>query len=549
MSITILPKAKHAPLRTGFSMLRFPLGQEGERHMDKTALGTLFLRRPGWLVALVILALVALPGAVWMDLKTLSERNLERQATSLNSIITSVRSYYAQNVVSRVLSAEGDTVPLHNYLDVNGAIPIPATLSLELGDAFKETEGDIEYRFVSDFPFQNRPPHNLTTFEGNALETFRAGLNSDPMVMETSGNLWDQRVTLATPVIMSGSCVGCHNTHVESPKTDWQVGDIRGIQTISVHQPVALNIFAFKWLLAYLLIAGSAGLFFAMLQFRLAGRFSRLNEELTANNAFLAGVSMKISKYLSPQVYRSIFSGEREAEISTERKKLTVFFSDIKDFTSTAEMLQPEELTDLLNEYFTEMSRIAEAHGATIDKFIGDAIVAFFGDPETRGTAEDAKACLRMAIDMQKRLSELEDHWRARGLEHPFKARMGINTGYCNVGNFGSDARMDYTIIGAEANLAARLESIAKPGGIVVSYETYAHVKDIVEAHALAPVNFKGVAREVVPYEVSLPNPNAPHMRFEEIEAEGQYLVKLDGADDRTKAAVREALIKVLGHP
>ncbi len=515
--------------------------------MENNSLGTLFLRRPGWLAFLVVLAIAALPFAVWLDLKTLSERNLERQATSLNSIITSVRGYYAQNVVSRILSAEGQTRPLHNYQDVSGAIPIPATLSLELGDAFKETEGDIAYRFVSDFPFENRPPHNLTPFEQRALTEFRAGLDADPMVMETSGNLWDQRVTLATPVIMGGACVGCHNTHAESPKTDWNVGDVRGIQTISVHQPVALNILSFKYLLAYLLVAGSAGLFFAILQFRLAGRFSTLNEELSANNAFLAGVSLKISKYLSPQVYRSIFSGEREAEISTERKKLTVFFSDIKDFTSTAEMLQPEELTDLLNEYFTEMSRIAEDHGATIDKFIGDAMVAFFGDPETLGTAEDARACMRMAIDMQHRLAELESHWRARGVEHPFKARMGINTGYCNVGNFGSDERMDYTIIGAEANLAARLESIAEPGGIVVSYETYAHVKDIVEAKPLDPVSFKGVAREVIPYEVTVPQRRTAQLGFEEIDADGRYLVRLDGVDERTKAAVREALMNVLG--
>ena len=83
-----------------------------------------------------------------------------------------------------------------------------------------------------------------------------------------------------------------------------------------------------------------------------------------------------------------------------------------------------------------------------------------------------------MAVDMQRRLAALNDEWRDRGIELPFHVRMGINTGYCNVGNFGSDDRMDYTIIGAEANLAARLQSIAEPGGIVLSYETYALVRD-----------------------------------------------------------------------
>ena len=148
------------------------------------------------------------------------------------------------------------------------------------------------------------------------------------------------------------------------------------------------------------------------------------------------------------------------------------------------------------------MSTIALRHGATIDKFIGDAILLFFGDPETRGVSEDAKACVRMALEMQTRLTELNVELRRRGVEKPFRARMGINTGYCNVGNFGSAERMDYTIIGAEANLAARLETIAEPGGIVTSYETFVLVQDMVEAEQLKPTKFKGIAREVIPYAV-----------------------------------------------
>ena len=164
--------------------------------------------------------------------------------------------------------------------------------------------------------------------------------------------------------------------------------------------------------------------------------------------------------------------------------------------------MQPEELTALLNEYLTEMSSIAAAHGGTVNKFIGDAILVFFGDPETRGVVKDAKACLAMALDMQRRLAELNVQWRTRGIEEPFRVRMGINTGFCNVGNFGSDDRMDYTIIGAEANLAARLQSIAEPGGIVLSYETFMLVRDVVRARALEPITLKGIAHPVVPYTV-----------------------------------------------
>jgi len=130
-------------------------------------------------------------------------------------------------------------------------------------------------------------------------------------------------------------------------------------------------------------------------------------------------------------------------------------------------------------------------------------MLIFFGDPETKGDGEDAKACLHMAIEMQDRIAGLDAKWRNAGIEHPFRVRMGINTGFCNVGNFGSDDRMDYTIIGAEANLAARLQSVAEPGHIVVSYETYALVRDIVVALALPPITMKGISREVVPYAIN----------------------------------------------
>ena len=231
-------------------------------------------------------------------------------------------------------------------------------------------------------------------------------------------------------------------------------------------------------------------------------RLEDANRELEAANDFLVRISTKISHYLAPQIYKSIFSGQKDVTIHTERKELTIFFSDIMGFTATTERLQPEQITLLLNEYFTEMSAIALKHGGTVDKFIGDALVIFFGDPETKGTVEDARACLHMATEMQRRLAELNVKWRSAGTEHPFRVRMGINTGFCNVGNFGSVDRMDYTAIGAEVNLAARLQSIAEPGHIVISYETYALVRDIVAARALPEISVKGISRAVVPYVV-----------------------------------------------
>jgi adenylate cyclase len=217
----------------------------------------------------------------------------------------------------------------------------------------------------------------------------------------------------------------------------------------------------------------------------------------------LAGLSASLSKYLSPQIVQSLLTGEKGTELITQRKKLTVFFSDIKDFTKTTEDMQPEDLSYLLNSYFTEMSRIALHYGATIDKFIGDAMLMFFGDPETRGVKEDAEACVRMAVAMQRRMRKLQDTWRSRGYNKPFHMRIGINTGYCNVGNFGSEDRMDYTIIGGEVNLAARLEVQAEPDGILLSADTYALVRDIVEAEERPMLTAKGIEREIIPYAVT----------------------------------------------
>ncbi|MFQ5972807.1 MAG: adenylate/guanylate cyclase domain-containing protein, partial [Alphaproteobacteria bacterium] len=224
------------------------------------------------------------------------------------------------------------------------------------------------------------------------------------------------------------------------------------------------------------------------------------NRRVMEQNRMLESVSTKLSKYLSPQVYSSIFSGKQSVEISSKRKKLTVFFSDIAGFTETADRLESEDLTQLLNHYLTEMSRIALEHGATIDKYVGDAIVIFFGDPETRGVREDALACVKMAIAMRERMRELEEVWRASGIENPLKCRIGINTGYCTVGNFGSEDRMDYTIIGGGVNLASRLEATSAPGEILISYETYAHVKDGIQCKEHGQITVKGIAYPVATY-------------------------------------------------
>ncbi|MAR93017.1 MAG: adenylate cyclase [Pseudomonadales bacterium] len=224
--------------------------------------------------------------------------------------------------------------------------------------------------------------------------------------------------------------------------------------------------------------------------------------ELKKRQKESANLSRKLSKYLPPQVWGSIFSGQTDVKLETQRKKLTVFFSDIKGFAEISEELQPEALTDLLNSYFTEMSRIALKYGGTIDKFVGDAILIFFGDPTSRGQKQDAIACVSMALEMRKKMKLLRQQWRKEGISKPLQVRMGINTGYCTVGNFGAETRMDYTIIGREVNLASRLESVAQPGEILIAESTYNLVRDVIMCRDRGQINVKGFSKTVPIFEI-----------------------------------------------
>jgi class 3 adenylate cyclase len=275
---------------------------------------------------------------------------------------------------------------------------------------------------------------------------------------------------------------------------------------------------------------------------------------VTEKKQMLESLASKLSKYLSPQIYKSIFSGEKNVEVASQRKKLTIFFSDIAGFTETTDILESEELTLLLNQYLREMSSIALEYGATIDKFIGDAIMLFFGDPESKGTREDAIACVRMAVAMQQRMRDLQAEWRERGQEHVFQLRIGINTGYCTVGNFGSDERVDYTIIGNEVNLAARLQTHADLGGILLAHETYSLVKDVVIAEETGTITVKGFPRPVSTHRVvGLNDESGTQGRIIRQEQDGMLLIidqkKLSGKGRADAIKVLQEAVGRLADP
>ena len=256
----------------------------------------------------------------------------------------------------------------------------------------------------------------------------------------------------------------------------------------------------------------------------------------------LEDLSLKLARYLPRQVYQSIFEGRQDARIGCSRKKLTIFFSDIVGFVNETEGIEPEDFTFILNGYLNRMAQVVSKHGGTLDKFIGDAVLVFFGDPESNGVAEDAAACVWMALEMKEAIVELNREWLAKGIRQGFEVRMGISTGFATVGNFGSDERMDYTIIGKQVNLANRLQAAAQAGEILIGQETWLLVRDVFRCVAKKPVQAKGFERPIQTYAVMGPELSEDPAIIEE--ARPGFRLTLDPA--QVKSSERLAVVEKL---
>ena len=184
--------------------------------------------------------------------------------------------------------------------------------------------------------------------------------------------------------------------------------------------------------------------------------YEQTAKEATGRISTMVSVVNKLTRFIPSQIWKPIVQHNTVVMVSNKRVKLSIMFSDIVGFTELSETISADNLADVLNTYIHCMTVIADKHNAVIDKFIGDGMVCFFGDPESRGAREDALACVAMAIDMRREIRSLKHKWRLMGFDG-LDVRIGINTDYCHVGNFGSQNRLIYTLIGKEANLASRL--------------------------------------------------------------------------------------------
>jgi len=206
----------------------------------------------------------------------------------------------------------------------------------------------------------------------------------------------------------------------------------------------------------------------------------------------------ELRRYLSPKIAERVLSEGSDLSVISHRKFMTVLFSDIRGFSDLTDSLEPEEISLLLNNYLSEMTGLIHKHEGTLDKIIGDGMMVFFGDPVL--IQDHAQRAVLLAVDMQQTIRHLKDEWYSYG--HDLSIGIGINTGYMTVGNVGSEFHRDYTVIGNQVNVAARLESMAQPGEILVSRRTYSKAKDIADFEHAGTFNLKGIHSPVAVYRV-----------------------------------------------
>jgi adenylate cyclase len=479
-----------------------------------------FLLNPRLPLCGLILAVLFFPFAAWRDFESLMNRELSGHATLMDTMITETRQLYsdrlslARTVYSNAGAAKtgsplrfggltlSDLQPravlFGREVDPFDPMPVPASFSIQLANRLTTGTDHARFDIVSDYPFRTRAARALTPEETQVLTAMRA--ERKPHALFTGDALSSSGLTLYSPIIMNRNCADCHNQHPDSQKHDWRAGDVRGIQVVAL-RPAKASVFSrnSSMLADFAALIGFCGWLYAA-QSRQQRIITGINAELNQSRNFLTKLSGQLAKYIPPQIHRALAERKFDVDVATDRTKLTVLFADVVDFTSMSERLQPEELTHVMNAYFDELSTIAERHGGTVNKFIGDAVLVFFGHPDSHGERADANACFAAAREMIESLPALNERVRQGTPWLELRLRIGLNTGICNVGNFGSSQRLDYTVIGAEVNVAARVIKAARPNTIALTENTFACIDCDGKFEKLPAQSFKGVSHDVAVY-------------------------------------------------
>ena len=256
--------------------------------------------RPDTVLWLLLASLLLLPFVMLASMGGARVAQMKLQADEISTLASGIRSYYADNVIARLQAADGQAVYSENYRDVHGGIPIPATLSIEMGALFDNAHSDglTSYEFLSDSPFAKRLSHPLDAFEQNAIQAFRRDPRLKTYTQLKGNGLGRSSYRLATPVLMRSACVTCHNAHPDSPKRDWKVGDVRGIQEVTVRGIQAEGFGNLAGLFGYVGVLGLTSVAATTVFQRQSQKLSSLNRQLLDSSQRESSLSARLADQL-----------------------------------------------------------------------------------------------------------------------------------------------------------------------------------------------------------------------------------------------------------
>jgi adenylate cyclase len=473
-----------------------------------------------FLLKRIILVLVLLfcigAGLAMANMSHLSARLIEVQAVqdlsqhaqALNQAI----DLYSSAAVDRAKTVPGVTVT-HNYLNYSGGIPLPSTFAIELGDRISEQDSQMSARLYSDYPFPWRKDRGgpRDAFEKEALQYLRQNPGKKFSRLEKQGEHTVLRYGEAS--IMRQTCVACHNTHSDSPKKDWEVGDVGGVWEINEDlddfmQRVGSELRSTFAMLGGISILGLSGLSLVVGKLRQSNRelegrikertvdLEQANDDLGKRNQLIRQV---FGRYLSDEIVMNLLEHPEGLKLGGERCKVTILTSDLRGFTALSERLQPEEVINILNLYLEHMADVINQYQGTIDEFMGDGILVLFGAPITR--SDDAVRAIACACAMQLAMGAVNERLKAMNVP-PLEMGVGINTGEVIAGNIGSEKRTKYGIVGSHVNLTYRIESYTKGGQVLISEETLREAGPSVKINGKKQVQPKGLKQPINIYDV-----------------------------------------------
>ncbi|PSB22670.1 adenylate/guanylate cyclase domain-containing protein [filamentous cyanobacterium CCP2] len=454
---------------------------------------------------------MALSNMSWLSSNLIEAQAVQNAALYIQSFDQAI-DLYSVAAADRARNVEGIEVT-HAYLSQPGGIPLPSTFAIELGDRVSNLDGELTVRFFSDYPFPWREGTGgpQDKFEQDALDFLRRDPRRSFSRLETVDGKSMMRYGEAS--IMSQSCVACHNTHPNSPKKDWAVGDVAGVWEVSqpldsLMSKVSNHLRGTLFVLGGMSILGVSGLTLVIGKLRqtareLEGRVKERTADLAQANGDLEKrnqlIQQVFGRYLSNEIVTNLLSTPEGLKLGGERRKITILTSDLRGFTVLSERLPPEEVINILNLYLERMADVIDQYQGTIDEFMGDGILVLFGAPTPR--EDDALRSIVCACAMQLAMGAVNERMKRMGLPL-LEMGIGINTGEVVVGNIGSEKRTKYGIVGSQVNLTYRIESYTQGGQILISEETLREAGGNVKIIGKRQVKPKGVKAPITIYEV-----------------------------------------------